>query len=98
MALGVNAQAIQALKNLRSRVLELHEDLEKGTQQLRSVFDENEKGLGSHSDSIRSLLEELESSGSSAGKPVKKLARRLVLSAEVRQASMDTDAYRSKSR
>ena len=93
MSLKVTSEAIQALKTLKSRAEELHQDLLTGTSTLKTAFDENKNGLGAHSNSISKLLEDLGAEGTSAGTPVKKLTRRLDTSIVIRQKVIDDDPY-----
>lgn len=89
----VTEEAIAALRTLRLRIMELHKDLLLATKTLANVYQENETGLGYHKNSIRALLEALESEGETSGDPVKKLTLRLKLSADNRQAIIDNDPY-----
>ena len=90
--MAVTEEVIAAIKSLRLRVIELHGDLIDAQKKLANKFEENEQGLGSSSSvqDIRRLLEELGEYGSQdASSPVKKLTRRLKISARVREEEIN---------
>ena len=93
MSLNVSHESVTALKTMSTRLKELQEDLKSGASTLDTVFQENEKGLGQHSASISELIQELKDATNDASGPVKKLIRRLLLSADVRQKHIDNDHY-----
>ena len=98
MSLTVTQEAIQATRALRSRVTELHKDLLTATKNLATTFGENQQGLGAHSKSIQELLNDLDSEGNDSTEPVKKLTKKLKISADTRQAHLDKNTYTSKKR
>lgn len=99
MPLKVSEEAIAAERTLSSRLNELHKDLLVGTKNLLLAYDENRQGLGQHTDDIQALLSALVSlSEGGAASPVKKLVRRLTLSANNRQHHLDNSLYHGKIR
>lgn len=99
MSLTVSEEAILAERELASRLRNLHKDLLVGTKNLATAYQENQNGLGSHSGDIEALigaLVALADGGSSVA--VKKLVRRLTLSANNRQQHRDNSLYRGRSR
>jgi hypothetical protein len=94
--LTVTTEAVQATRALRSQVIELHKDLLNATKGLVEAFAENQRGLGAHSESIKTLLENLATEGTASGEPVKKLTRKLKVSADIRQANIDNPHYKTR--
>ena len=92
--IGVNEQAIAALKTLRSEVNSLHKDLLTGTKNLITAYAENEQGLGAHSQAIQSIIDDLNGNAESGSKPVKRLVRKLKVSEDVRQIHRNTNEYK----
>ena len=96
MSMNVTQESIAALKTMSTRLQELQKDLQAGASSLEAAFNENKDGLGAHSTSILTLIQELKKyTGDVAGPsgPVKKLVKRLQVSADVRQKHIDTDHY-----
>lgn len=95
--LTVSEEAINQANALRTQVIELHKDLLGGAKALLLAYTENKSGLGYHDTEIEHLLEALvEDSNDSA--TVKKLTRKLKLTAETIRAHQENNGYSGKSR
>ena len=95
---AVSEQAIQSLLNMGTQLEALAERIHKETEKLKTTFEENEDGLGAHSSSIASLIEEVEGAEADATIPVKKLVLKLQRAAVIRQQHLDNNRYNTKGR
>lgn len=96
MPTKVTQEAVAGLRHMKEELLSFHETITKEVSNVKSVFEENQDGLGAHSDSIRELLEELGETTEEGGALVRKLVRRLERSALIREEIIDTDEYKSR--
>lgn len=95
--LTVTEEAITQLYSLRNRVIELHKDLLQGARNLTVSYGEHASGLGAHNDEIKQLLEALiEDSGDAV--TIKRLTRKLDLSAKVIKVHRDNSVYTGKTK
>lgn len=84
---GIDEDEIFAIMESTITGLEETRDLMKQyTMQLRSSYEENSSGIGSHISSISSLLENLESETNEVDVNVKKLVLKLTRAMDVRKA------------
>ena len=88
----VTEEAIAQIGVLRNEIIELHKDLLNGAKNLLLTYEQNRNGLGYHNQSIENLLNEL-INDSSNDADVKKLTRRLKLSAQIRQKHIENNLY-----
>lgn len=96
MPTSVTREAVAGLRQMKEELLSFHETITKEVSNVKSVFEDNQDGLGAHSDSIRELLEELGETTEEGGALVRKLVRRLERSALIREEIIDTDEYKSR--
>lgn len=89
----VTAESVAALRNMRNELEELSTQLKQEVNKLRDVFEENQNGLGSHSNEIRALLEELGVTADEAEAPVKKLQKKLTRAASIRSSLISDSTY-----
>ena len=89
----VTTESVAALRNMRNELEELSEELKKEVTKLHEAYDENKDGLGSHASKIGALLEQLGENADEAGVPVKKLQKRLVRAAMIRESLINDDSY-----
>ena len=92
-SVNVTEQAIATLNNMAAQLQQISEDIHKEVAQLRTVFEENEAGLGAHSGDILSLIEDVESAEDDASKPVLKLVLKLQRAALTRMKHINTNEY-----
>ena len=93
MSWEVTPEAVSAMESTAARLEELSAAIHAETGKLRSVYEENESGLGYHSADIGQLLEELESIEQDASGPVLKRVLKLTRAAAVRKAHIDNNPY-----
>lgn len=93
MPAKVTPEAVAALKNTSSQLQEQAETIRQETEAMKSVFDENQEGLGYHSASIQAVIEAVEQTEKEADAPMKKLSIKLLRAAVIRQAHIDNDRY-----
>ena len=93
MSWEVTPEAVAALEGTAARLEELSGAIHAETGKLRSVYEENESGLGYHSADIGQLLEYLESIEQEAKGPVLKLVLKLTRASAVRRAHIDNNPY-----
>ncbi len=96
MPTRVTRKAVASLRHMKEELLNFHETIAKEASNVKSVFEDNQDGLGAHSNSIRELLEELGETTEEGGALVRKLVRRLERSALIREEIIDTDEYKSR--
>lgn len=89
----LGTESIAALRNMRDELETLSEELKKEIGKLHDAYDENKDGLGSHASKIGALLEKLGEEVEEAGAPVKKLQKRLIRAAMIREYLIDNDSY-----
>lgn len=92
-AVSVTEQAIASLNNMSVHLQELAEKIHNETEILKTVFEENQLGLGAHSADIQTLIEEVEGTEEDAAIPVKKLVLKLQRAALIRQKHIETQRY-----
>lgn len=90
---SVTDQAVASLNNMSMQLQELAERIHKETELLQSVFEENQDGLGAHSQDIQNLIEEVQGAEEDASIPVKKLVLKLQRAALIRQKHIETKRY-----
>lgn len=96
---AVTEESLAAMDAATKAMDEITEKIQQDIKQLVSAFEENEAGLGKHSDKIRILIEDLEAIGQEASNPVKKLILKMMRSMLIRQKHIEEDRYsRGKSR
>lgn len=93
MITTVTEEGIAALLNLGDRLEQETEKVHQECAKLESVFEENQAGLGPHSEKIRALLEEVGEAESDAAAPVKKLVLRLNRAAAIRTRILNSTLY-----
>lgn len=89
----VTAESVAALRNMRNELEELSAQLKQEVSKLQNAYEENRQGLGSHSDEIGALLEELGVTADEADGPVKKLQKKLTRAATIRDNLIAESAY-----
>lgn len=95
MTIAVTEEAIKAEFELARKLKQMQDDLIRNAEKLLSSFEENKSGLGAHADELNNLLETLRKL--TIGTPdlcLKKLIRRLNLSAKNRQMHLDSSIYK----
>lgn len=95
MNLNVSEEAVSSLLSLASRISELREALQHSLEELGACWEENQIGLGAHSESIGELIEHL-SVQARGLKETQKLCRRLRMSAEIRNEHIRRDLGSAK--
>lgn len=91
----VTPEAVEAMLNTADQLGEVPEEIEKELSCLRDVYEETEDGLGNHSASIGSLIEEVEEIGREGKNPILILSLKLQKSALIRQMHIENDVYQS---
>lgn len=91
-AYGVSDEALKALEDLIKQIEELQNNVVKDARSLQAVFEENSKGLGSHSDKIKQLLELLATFAEDNG-PVKTLTAHLRQALTIRRYHVQHSVY-----
>lgn len=89
----VTDQAVASMRNMRNELEDISNQLKAEIRKLDDAFEENKAGLGSHTDDIRKLLDELMEAADEADGPVKLLRRRLMQSAVLREKSINDSPY-----
>lgn len=89
----VSDEAINNMDSLAGQLDECQNNLKAILATLKSDFDDNEGGLGAHSDSIKALIEELEGLIGDSSQKVLKLVLKLRKSAGIRKSHIDTNNY-----
>ena len=89
----VTQESVRALRNMRDELEDLSRQLKAEVAMLQQVYEENKNGLGPHSDEIARLLQQLGATAGEAEVPVKKLQKKLVRAASIRENLMQDSAY-----
>lgn len=95
---AVTEEALAAMETAAGAMEETTQKLKEDISQLEGAFEENEAGLGAHSNDIRDLIEELQQIGEEASNPVKKLILKMSKSIVIRRAHIEQNNYKGKSR
>lgn len=90
----VTEQAIAAMNDISARLDELASRIHQESKNMKSVFEENQDGLGAHSSDISELLNSVEAAEQSGSKPLAKLQLQLRRAAMVRQKHIEDNRYR----
>lgn len=90
---GVSEEAISAMKQLAGSLIDTVEKLKIRLSSLESAFEENEAGLGAHSDRIRTLIEEMDHWTEETETAVKKISFKLLKAASIRRAHVEESHY-----
>ena len=91
-AYGVSDEALSALRNLIKQLTQLQEDILKDAKSLKTVYQENSAGLGSHTQAIEQLLDMLVTAVEGNG-AIKSLISKLTLSYNIRAQHRDNSVY-----
>lgn len=94
----VDDTAVAAFRKMRTEIDDLAEQMKAEVNRLKDTFEEHHEGLGSNSEKIRMLLEELGVTAEAASVPVKKLSRRLDRAANNREDIIGNNPYSGHSR
>ena len=94
----VTEQAIIAMNDMSAHLDELASRIHQESENMKSVFIENQDGLGAHSTDISELLDRVEVAEQSGSKPLKKLQLQLSRAALVRQKHIEENRYGNGSR
>ena len=89
----VTEQAVAAMKNMSTHLQEYMVKIHQETAKMKAIFESNQDGLGAHSASIQTLIEEVEGTEQDATIPVKKLMLKLQRAALIRQKHIETQRY-----
>ena len=89
----VTQQAVASMRKMRDDLEDISNQLKAEIRKLDDAFEENKNGLGSHTDDIRKLLDELMEAADEADGPVKVLRNSLRKSALLREQSMNDSPY-----
>lgn len=90
---GVSEEAIDAMKQLAGSLIDTVEKLKIRLSSLKSAFEENEAGLGAHSDQILTLIEDMDRWTGETETAVKKLSFKLLKAASIRRAHVEESHY-----
>lgn len=93
MEVHITPEVIEQMKTLAENIAETTEELENTVSSLLSVYEENQDGLGAHSDSILDLLFDLKRIANEAYAPCAKLSLKLVKAAMIRQKHLEDNVY-----
>lgn len=94
----VTEQAIAAMNNMSAQLQELVTRIHQETEKIKSTFEDNQEGLGSHSGEILELINNVEITEQEGSKPVAKLQIKLRRAVLIRQKHIDENKYGSGSR
>ncbi len=89
----VTQQAVTSMRKMRDELEDISNQLKAEIRKLDDAFEENKAGLGSHTDDIRKLLDELMDAADEADGPVKALRKNLRKSALLREQSINDSPY-----
>lgn len=89
----VTEQAVAAMNNMSTQLQEYMVKIHQETAKMKATFESNQDGLGAHSASIQTLIEEVEGTEQDATIPVKKLVLKLQRAALIRQKHIETQRY-----
>ena len=95
---SVTKDAVVAMKNLSTELNDKLKEISQEVSNLKSVYEENQNGLGPHSASIKNLLDDLNDTTEDASEPVKKLVKKLIIAASIRLGIINTNGYGGRSR
>lgn len=93
---SVSEESVERMRQLSETMTETVVGLQEELNSLKSVFEENEAGLGRHSDKILALIIEMDQWQKEAAAAVKKLAFRLLKAASIRRVHIDNSVYSGK--
>ena len=89
----VTEESILALENMAKQLQELEAAIKKETNTLEQVYEQNKDGLGYHSASIKTLIDEIKSIEEEASRPVKILVLKLTKAAAIRRGHINNKRY-----
>lgn len=93
----VTEQAIATMNNMASQLQALSSKIHQETSNMKASFDDNHDGLGSRSDKILNLLDDVEATEQEGSKPAAKLQLKLLRAALIRQKHIEENKYRGYS-
>lgn len=91
---NVSAESVERLKQMVGQMTEITDGLAGVVSTLKENFEENEKGLGAHSDDILVLIGDMDKVAGDAAVVVSKLSFKLLKAATVRQNHINNYVYR----
>ena len=89
-------QAIAALNNLSTQLQELAKKISQESENMMSVYEDSQDGLGSHSDDILQLIHLVKIAEQCGSKPLAKLQLKLAQAANIRKNHIDKNPYGSR--
>lgn len=92
-AWSVSEAAAGALEQTAAKLEELLQTKQAARQALSEAFEENESGLGAHSDQIRALIEEARKTDAEGSVQVRKLSRKVKFAAMTRRKHIENSGY-----
>ena len=92
----VSEQAIVALNNLSTQLQELAKKIHQESENMKSVYEDSQDGLGSHSGDILQLIYLVEMAEQDGSKPLAKLQLKLAQAADIRKNHIDKNPYGSR--
>lgn len=91
---NVSVESVERLKQLAGQLTETTDGLAGAVSTLKEDFEENEKGLGAHSDDILSLIGDMDKLAGDTAAVVNQLCFKLLKAAAVRQSHIENSVYK----
>lgn len=94
MSYTVTPESVGAMNSTSNNLNEAIEAVNQAINSLQGTYEATQGGLGAHSASIGSLIEETRAVGTEGNNSIKILALKLTKAALLRQVHIDTDNYK----
>lgn len=89
----VTEQAIAAMNNMSAQLQELASKIHQESEKMKSVFEDTQDGLGTHSGGIAELIQSVELAEQDGSRPLVKLELKLNRAALIRQKHLEENRY-----
>lgn len=93
---NVSEESVERMRQLAGGLMDTEESLTGEIIVLKNCFEENETGLGAHSQDIMALIMDMEEPVKDSSAAVKTLSFKLLKAAAIRQAHIDNSIYAQK--
>jgi len=90
---AISEEGISALKRLAQNLNENIEVIEKATNELQNIYEENAPYLAPHADSLGQVIEDVRQVSSEAAEPVDGLSEKVIALADEYREFIDDDPY-----
>lgn len=89
----VTEQAIAAMNNMSAQLQELASKIHQESEKIKSIFEDSQDGLGTHSGDISKLIQSVELAEQDGSRPLAKLQLKLNCAALIRQKHLEENRY-----